>query len=57
MERNMPEKLILEKKIACDAQWDSPSPSHHKHQPKWANVRRWKETQILRGSDPLVIKL
>ena len=39
------------------SQWDSPSPSHHKHQPKWANVRRWKETQILRGSDPLVIKL
>ena len=39
------------------AQWDSPSPSHHKHQPEWANVRRWKETQILSASDPSVIEL
>ena len=38
-------------------QWDSPSPSHLKHQPKWANERRWKETYILSASDPLVIKL
>ena len=39
------------------AQWDSPSPSHHKHPPKWANICGWKETSVLGLSDPLAIKL
>ena len=39
------------------SKWDSPSPSHLKHQPKWVNVRRWKETKILSASDPIAIWL
>lgn len=38
------------------AQWDSPSPSHHKHQPKWEKVRRWKEAKILPTFQPHMVQ-
>ena len=37
-------KLVKQVLDVIPAQRGSPSPSHHKHQPKWADIRRWKET-------------